>query len=254
MKRTRIFLALLALLLALPTLRAQVNIRDSVINFPMVYAAYGFHFLGGDIADRFGPSSTIGGGIGYKTKKNMYFGFEYSYLFGGKVKDGDEIIKDIMTSDGQLIGQNGEYAIFQYYERGHIIWFQAGKLIPVLSRNPNSGLLIKLGGGFVQHRMDVSVQENTALQLSGDYKYGYDRLTRGFGLNQFIGYLFIGESRLWNFYAGLDFSQAWTKNVRDVNFDTRLPDDSQHLDLFFGFKVGWVIPIYRSAPVDYYYY
>ncbi|HSG68735.1 MAG TPA: hypothetical protein VK994_08510 [Bacteroidales bacterium] len=249
---------LLSLLLTLFFMMAlsawgQVNIKDSVINTPIVYGGYGFHFLGGDIAKMYTPSSTIGGGVGYKTKKNFYFGFEYSYLFGGRVKNGDEIIKELLTSDGQLIGQGGEFAIFQYYERGHIIWAQFGKLIPVLSRNPNSGLLFKLGGGFVQHRMDVSVQENTALQVSGDYKYGYDRLTRGFGLNQFIGYLFIGESRIWNFYAGLDFSQAWTRNVRDVNFDTRMPDNSQHLDLFFGFKVGWVIPIYRHAPPDYYF-
>jgi len=243
----------LALVISLSSARGQVNIRDSVINFPMVYATYGFHFLSGDIADMFGPSHTIGGGIGIKSKKNFYFGLEYSYLFGGKVKNGDEILQYLLTSDGQLIGQGGEYAIFQYMQRGHTIWFQAGKLIPVLSKNPNSGLLLTLGGGFIQHRMDISVKENSALQLSDDYKYGYDRLTRGFGLNQFIGYLFVGESKLLNFFAGFDFSQAWTKNVREVNFDTRLPDDTQHLDLFFGFKVGWVIPIYRSAPVDYYY-
>lgn len=253
MKKILRHILFLVLTVSLFSARGQVNIRDSVVNFPIVYAAYGFHFLGGDIAESFGPSSTIGGGIGYKTGKNFYFGLEYSYLFGGKVKNGDEILQDLLTHDGQLIGQDGEYAIFQYMQRGHIIWFQAGKLIPVLSKNPNSGILIKLGGGFVQHRMDIAVRENTALQLSDDYKYGYDRLTRGFGLNQFIGYLFVGESKLLNFYAGLDFSQAWTKNVRDVNFDTRLSDDSRHLDLFFGFKVGWVIPIYRSAPVDYYY-
>ena len=219
----------------------------------MVYATYGFHWLGGDIAEMYSPSSTLGGGVGYKNKKNFYFGLEYNYLFGGKAKNGDEIIAELLTHDGQLIGQSGEYAIFQYYQRGHIIWFQLGKIIPVGKSNPNSGLMFKAGVGFVQHRMDVSVQENTALQLSGDYKYGYDRLTRGIGLNQFIGYMFIGNSRIWNFYGGLDFSQAWTKNVREINFDTRAKDESQHLDLFFGFKIGWVIPIYRSAPADFYY-
>ena len=144
-------MVLTSLLMLAFTAGAQVNIRDSVINTPIVYASYGFHVLGGDIADMYGPSSTIGGGVGYKTRKNIYFGMEYSYLFGGKVKNGDEIIKDILTHDGQLIGQGGEYAIFQYYQRGHIIWAQVGKLIPVLSRNPNSGLLVKLGGGFIQH-------------------------------------------------------------------------------------------------------
>lgn len=231
----------------------QANVRDSVINMPLVYGTYGFFGLGGDIADMYGPSSIIGGGIGYKSKKNIYFGVEYNYLFGGKVKDGDVIIADILTSDGQIIGQGGEYAIFQYYQRGHIIWAQVGKIFPVLAHNPNSGLMLKLGLGFTQYRMDVSVQENSALQLRDDYKLGYDHLTRGVGLNQAIGYMFIGDSRIWNFYGGLDFSQSWSKNVRDVNFDTRVKDDSQHFDMYFGFKIAWVIPIYRSAPADFYY-
>ena len=233
--------------------QGQANVRDSVIKTPLIYGTFGFNMLGGDIAEMYGPSSTIGAGAGYKSKKNIYFGVEYNYLFGGKVQNGDEIIADILTSDGQIIGQSGEYAIFQYYQRGHIIWAQVGKIFPVWSHNPNSGLMVKLGVGFTQHRMDVSVQENTALQLKDDYKLGYDRLTRGIGLNQAIGYMFIGSSRIWNFYGGLDFSQSWSKNVRDVNFDTRVKDDTQHLDLYFGFKIAWVIPIYRSAPADFYY-
>lgn len=235
-------------------LNGQVNVRDSAISTPLAYGTYGFHMLGGDIADLYGPSSTIGGGLGYKFKSNFYIGLEYNYLFGGKVKNGDEILQGILTSDGQLITQGGEYAIFQYMLRGHIIWFQFGKLFPVFGPNPNSGILVKLGGGFTQHRMDISIQENSALQLDGDYKYGYDRMNRGYGLNQFIGYQFLGDSRIWNFHAGFECSQAWTRNVRDVNFDTRMKDDTQHLDLYFGIKIGWIIPFYKQAPADYYYY
>ena len=231
----------------------QVNVRDSVIHTPVVYAAYGFHLLGGDISEMFGPSSTLGAGVGFKTNKNIYFGIEYNYLWGGRVKQGDEILKDIITSDGQIIGQSGEYAIFQYFLRGHTIWGQVGKLFPVLSHNPNSGIMVKLGLGYVQHRMFVSVQDNTALQLKGDYKKGYDRLTSGFGLTESIGYFFLGDSRMWNFYAGFEFSQAWTKNRRDIDFDTRQKDNSQHLDLFYGIKIAWVIPLYRRAPTGYYY-
>ncbi len=248
-------LLIILLVFAFPAFRsaAQVNVRDSAIYTPIVYGAYGFHFLGGDIADRFGPSSTIGAGLGYKTKGNMYFGAEYNYLWGGKVKGGNEILAEILTSDGQIISQSGEYAIFQYMQRGHMINAEVGKLFPVFSSNPNSGIMLKLGLGYLQHRMFVSVQENTALQLRDDYKKGYDRLTSGFSLTQFVGYMFLGDTRIWNFYGGLEFSQAWTKNRRDWNFDTRAKDDSQKLDLFFGIKIGWVIPLYRQAPQDYYY-
>lgn len=230
----------------------QVNVRDSAIHTPIVYAAYGFHMLGGDIADMFGPSSTIGGGLGLKTKSNWFVGLEYNYLWGGKVKQGDEILKEILTSDGQLISQSGEYAIFQFMERGHTLWLKGGKLFPVLSPNPNSGIKVLLGVGYIQHKMFISVQDNTAKQVDGDYKKGYDRFHDGLGLTQSLGYLFLGDSRMWNIYAGFEFSQAFTKNQRDVNFDTRMPDNASKLDLFYGFKIAWVIPLYRRAPTGYY--
>ena len=253
MKKLKLTLLIFFFLSCVYQVDAQVNVRDSAISTPLFYGTYSFNILSGDIADMYGSSSTIGAGLGYKLKSNIYFGIEYGYLFGGKVKNGDEILQYILTQDGQLIGQSGEYAIFQYMQRGHIIWAQVGKLFPVFGPNPNSGIMIKLGAGFTQHRMDVSVQENSALQVDGDYKFGYDRLTRGFGLNQFIGYHYLGDSRIWNFFAGFDFSQAWTKNVREMNFDTRMKDDSQHLDLYFGIKVGWIIPLYKQAPSDYYF-
>ncbi len=231
----------------------QVNVRDSCINTPIMYAAYGFNFLGGDIASMYGPSSTAGAGIGFKTRKNFYYGIEYNYLWGGKVKQGDEILQHILTSDGQLIGQSGEYAIFQYFLRGHTMWARVGKLFPVLSPNPNSGILLQLGGGWIQHRMFVGVQDNNAFQLKDDYKKGYDRLHNGFGFTESIGYLFLGDSRMWNFYLGFEFSQTWTRNDRDVNFDTGLSDDVQKLDFFYGIKIGWVIPLYRRAPTGYFY-
>lgn len=245
-------LLIFALILPAFLVSGQVNVRDSAIWTPIVYATYGYNGLGGDIGEMYSSSSVFGGGLGFKTKKNFYFGIEYNYLFGGKVKNGDEIIAGILTNDGQIIGQDGEYAIFQYYQKGNIVWGHVGKVIPVFGSNPNSGIFIKLGVGYVSYRMDVNVMDNTALQVSGDYKKGYNHFTSGVGLNQFIGYQYLGASRILNFYAGFDFSQAWTKNRREMNFDTRAKDTSQHFDIFYGFKIGWIIPLYRRPSVGYY--
>ena len=92
MKKLIFPLLFVAFLLADFQCFGQANVRDSVITTPMAYGTYGFHMLGGDMADMYGPSSTIGGGFGVKNKKNFYIGGEYNYLFGGKVKNGDEII------------------------------------------------------------------------------------------------------------------------------------------------------------------
>ncbi len=73
-------------------------------------------------------------------------------------------------------------------------------------------------------------------------------------INEFIGYLFLGKTRILNFYAGFEFVQAWTKNRRDVNFDTGEKDDKLRFDILTGFKIGWVIPLYKRTPSDYYFY
>jgi hypothetical protein len=49
--------------------RAQVNVKDSAVFAPMFYAQYAFQIPGGDLAERFGSNSNVGGGFQLKTKK-----------------------------------------------------------------------------------------------------------------------------------------------------------------------------------------
>ncbi len=130
-----------------------------------------------------------------------------------------------------------------------------GKVIPVLSPNPNSGILLMAGVGYIQHKVRIEVADNNIPQLMDDYKKGYDRLTGGISLSQFVGYMFFSNSKLANFYGGFEVMEAFTKPLRDVNFDTRNPDEIQNrLDLFFGVRVGWIIPLLKRMPEKVYYY
>ena len=65
----------------------------------------------------------------------------------------------------------------------------------------------------------------------------------------------MSNNGLVNFYTGFYFQQGFTKNQRDINFDTPdIPvDKSMRNDFLYGYKVGWVIPIYKRKPKDYYY-
>jgi hypothetical protein len=129
-----------------------------------------------------------------------------------------------------------------------------GKIFKVLQASPNSGLMVMLGAGYLSHRMVIDNQNNTAPQITRDYARGYDRLTAGLNLNQFIGYFYMGKSRVFNFFGGFEFYQAFTTSQRDYVFDQMKKDDNNYLDLFFGIKVGWMIPIYKQAPDSYYYH
>ena len=255
MMKQKIIVPLLSIILFCPPVIAQVSIKDSSIFIPMVYATYSYQFPGGDLANRYGSNSSIGGGFLFKIKSNWIFGAEGNYLFGGNVKNSDELLRDISTPDGFVIDANGYYADIAYYERGYNFYAKFGKLFPVLSPNPNSGIVLMAGAGFLQHKIRIhSTTGNDAPQILGDYMKGYDHLSNGFAVNGSLGYMYLGSTRLLNFYLGFEFTQAWTKNKRDRDFDTGLHDSKKYSDQFYGIKVCWIIPLYKRTPKAYYLY
>jgi hypothetical protein len=237
------------------SLRGQYSANDTALNIPMFYASYGFAVPGGDLADRFGASSLVGGGFQFKTRTNWLLGANFDFIFGSRVKDADSLMHNLKTESGYIIDMAGNFADYSVFERGFTVTARAGKVIPVLSPNPNSGFYIGAGIGYLQHKIRIEVANNSAPQLQGDYKKGYDRLTGGFMVTEFIGYLFLSDNRLLNFYGGFEFTQAFTSPRRDVYFDTMEPDPlTSRTDLLSGFRVGWIIPIFQRMPEKVYYY
>jgi len=57
-----------------------------------------------------------------------------------------------------------------------------------------------------------------------------------------------------NFYIGIEFTQAFTKNRRGFNYNTGEYDNASRLDLLYSLKAGMVIPFARRAPKSYYTY
>ncbi len=250
----KIFLLTVSLLFLSRTF-GQVDISDTTIHIPMFYASFAYQIPGGDLAERFGANANIGGGFQWKTNTNWVFGVEFNYIFGSTIKIEDELMSNLRTESGHYIDHAGNFGIVNNYERGYFISMKVGKVIPVLNPNPNSGILLMGGIGYVQHKIRIEVTDNNIPQLMGDYKKGYDRLAGGISLSQFVGYLYLSNSKLANFYGGFEFTEAFTKPLRDVNFDTQLPDPvSNRFDLFIGIRVGWIIPIMKRLPEKVYYY
>ena len=120
--------------------------------------------------------------------------------------------------------------------------------------NKNSGLLLMGGLGFLQHRIRIENLDNRVPNLNDDYVKGYDRLSNGFAAHQFIGYMHLSNSRRLNFYVGFELNQAWTQNRRGYNFDKQQVDKEKRLDLLYGIKVGWILPLYPKGAQKYFYY
>jgi hypothetical protein len=212
---------------------------------------FGGHLPGADMVKRFGPDLHAGGMLCYRTKRNWLFGLHLSYMFGGNVKE--DVVSQMRSPDGFVVDNEGHPADLRITERVFASMLVAGKIIPFTGKS-NSGLLLMGGAGFLQHKINLYDAQRKVAAVNGDLSHGYDRLSAGFALTQFVGYMHISNNRLTNFYAGFDLFEAFTRSMRKVNYDNAQIDTKSRLDVLCGFRLGWVLHLTTRKPDDYYYY
>jgi len=225
---------------------AQGHLKDTVVNCKMLTPAYSFQLPGADMAKEFGVNSAIGLSFYWKFSHNLLFGIDANYFFGTTIKD-DSLFKYLKTSGGSVLGIQGIYSDVALYERGYNATARFGKVFPVFHSNPNSGLVLMAGAGFIQHKIRIVVINSDIPELTGDYLKGYDHLTNGFCFTQYLGYQHLGKYNLGNFSAGIEAFEGFTKNRRTWNFDSMGPDNSTHFDVLIGVKVGFILPFYSDV-------
>ncbi|MFT7343937.1 MAG: hypothetical protein ACI9XP_000514 [Lentimonas sp.] len=233
---------------------AQRNVRDSIIGTPWVAANYGASFPSGDLIDRFGYLNHLGILAGYKTTKNWFFGIDGNFMFGKKINL-DDPLTHLRDSKGNITDQNGDVAGVLFFSRGFNLNATVGKVIPIFGSNKNSGLFIQAGAGYLAYKLRIETQDHVVPQIELDYKKGYDRLTVGLNTHQFLGYAFMANRGFVNFYGGFYIQEGFTRNARDIFYDqpnTPVSKDLR-LDLQYGLKLGWFIPIYKRLPKEFYY-
>ena len=234
-------------------LSAQEDISVEPIRIPMINLNMGFHSPGGDLADRFGSSSMFGIGFQLKNNKNFYWGFDFSAIAGADVRE-DNII-DIITADSlDIIDVNGNTASIRFWERGAQAQLVVGKIFPYFKVNNNSGIFVQAGFGYMYHKIRIEDIGNLSPQLNEDMREGYDRLSMGYSISQFIGYRHFSNNRRINFFVGVEFIQAFTENVRKYDYNAQSIDEEKRIDLLNGFKFGWTFPLYKQVNNQYYYY
>lgn len=241
-------------LMGLQNAEAQYNVQDTTIAAMLVDFQFALHNPGGDLTNRFGSFASIGGSVGRKTERNWYFGLEGNYLFGSQVKELD-MLHSFVDDNGLLLGLAGVFPDVTVLMRGLNLSFNVGKTIPLFGPNKNSGIYISAGVGFLQHKIKFQDPINEVPMLaSQQYAHGYDRLCNGVMLSQFAGYRYMGNRRLLNFIIGFDFRQAFTASRREYDYDTGVRNTLQRVDLIYGLKAGFTLPLYKRAPEEFYYY
>ena len=247
---------ILTLLLSLTSygLLAQKSIRDSSIVAHLIYATYSYEIPGQDMAQRFGGFSQVGPGYMVKTRKNWILGVDGNFGFGSNIKNEDNILTGITTSDGNVIAMSGIYADFHFNMRSFSAMGRVGRVFPAFGPNQNSGIMLTAGLGYLQHKIYIEHKDKSAPPITGDYLKGYDELKRGFATNVFLGYLYLGNSNKVNFFAGLDFTMGFTQHARPYSFVDMKYHSGSFTDIYGGVKIGWIIPVYKRAPSEFYYY
>jgi len=234
-------------------LQAQTVLKDSVLSAFMIELNYGYFIPAGELSNRFGNCSAVGPAMKFKIKKNFVIGLEGNFLFGRNVKE-NTILNEIITETGNIISNEGVFEDYTFSQRGYHLKVEIGKIIPFKKPNKNSGLYLAIGLGALQHKIHFDVDVGLVPQLNKTYQKGYDKLTNGFAISQFIGYRYFTNYKFLNFFAGIEMIQAFTKNRRSWNFDTNSAEINNRTDLLFGLKAGLVIPIFFKQTEKYYYY
>ncbi|MGY6562707.1 MAG: hypothetical protein ACXITV_11445 [Luteibaculaceae bacterium] len=227
------------------------SIRDSVISLSMLNASISANISGADFGERFGLNFGLGVHFSRKTDKNYLWGLNYNFMFGNEIFEPD-MLRHLRAASGDVFDMDGEPANILFFLRGHMAGGHVGKIFPIFGPNPNSGLIIRVGGGYMQHKISVESRRNDVRGLRDEYRDGYDRLAVGFYTQQFIGYQHLATSRLTNFFIGFEFNQGFTQNVRLWNFDAMQRDTGSRFELLSGLRFGWTIPMYRRMPQEYY--
>ena len=205
---------------------------------------YAFHLPEGDMKTDYYQSNSVGGQLAYLSPKNWIFGISGQAIFADRVKT--DVLAPLRESNGQLITLYGDMGYTSLGERGFIFTGQVGKLFSLNNKNRRHNLEVRLGAGYMEHwtRIRLMTREEELPQLQEDYLKGYDQRRAGLSLQQFIGYRYMSQNRMFNFFVGLDLNQAFTTSVRGWDYHLRQADTSTQFDVLYGLRAGFCIPFF----------
>lgn len=218
-----------------------------------VFAVNGnFDIPAGDMADRFGLSYRLGAAIFYKTKSNWMFGPKVDFILGNKIRE-DSLLVNMMDANSTILNNAGQRIGVRIYEQGYMVGLQAGKIFNLSKTNADNGIMALTSVGFMQHRINVFDRDKSIPQIRGDYRKGYDRLSNGLYVEEYICYNYFAPNSMINFHIGLDITAGFTKGRRDFLYDVMHTDNASRVDILFGIRGGWYIPIFKKKSEEYFF-
>lgn len=204
-----------------------------------------------DMADRFGLSARVGPSIFYKTAGNWMVGLKGDFLFGSKIRE-DSLLINVRDDEGLFLDDNGQRTGAAVNMRGYAIGLQAGRIFGLTPQADagGRGILVLLGAGFIQHKIQFFNQQQSIAQIREEYRKGYDRLTNGFYTEAFSGYNHFSKKGYFNFHIGLNALVGFTGGRRDYLFDVQRSGAGSRLDVLLGVRGGLYLPLWKKKSEE----
>lgn len=246
--RYGLFFSFVLLLLSVVEVAAQSSSYDEFNDEAkspqgvLVDFSYGAHLPLADFSENYDYLFSLAGKAQFIFSNNLSIGLVGDYWFADAIAT--DVVANLREEEGLIIDRFGELTDVQQGMRGFFLGAGVSYLIPVLKNYKRSGIEVRFEGGYVQHWIRFRTVGGQVAGLAGDYTRGYDRMTSGVAFRQYIGYRHLARNRLFNFFGGFDFMEAFTRNRRGFNFDTGKVDTKNRLDLLVGIRVGLTLPIY----------
>ncbi len=228
-------------------IQAQRNLPKNFNAFN-INTSFGVQIPAADLATRFANPLSVGGGVEYvRIPSGWSYSLQAHYFFGRNVRE--DVLAKIRTTDGSIIGETNDYADVALRMRGLYTGASVAKIFKIHDNgNRFGGLRLAFGVGWLNHH--IRIQDNSqgsVPELDVAYAKGYDRYTSGVAFNQFAGYQMVSRDRTFNFFAGFECTEGFTRNRRGFNFDTMQRDDAKRHDIIYGVRVGWSIPLFTNV-------
>ena len=149
--------------------KSQESISDSSILMPSLRLGYSSGFPQRDLKERMGFTSILNTKFEVKFRNQWIIGTHYNFMFGGTIKDSG-MLTELLSDGGGIINSNGEFGTYEMLQRGHHGGFYVGRLFPVFSPNPNSGIIATLGAGIFTHRLIFNNFSGDIVQLNVEFQ------------------------------------------------------------------------------------
>ena len=168
---------------------------------------------------------------------------------------------DIYTTQGYAMSMGGSDGVVTLYNRGFAVRPGVAKIIPIFKKNPDSGVLLKLSGGWMMQKTVITqdMNEGQVPPLGEKMMPLYDHLRNGVIVTQSVGFIYMSNRSTYvNFKVTFDLSECISWSSRPYTIDKVMglngKDENRYFDLMGGIKVSWMFPFTGKTSYDYYYY